>query len=244
MNNHNQNESRGNKATIVVALIGLIGILITGLFAYNGGELASTREIIRATKTAEAIASLTSVPNVDLPTPIPEEKARTPEITEVPKGKGDMPTVKVTPTTEPQFTPTPITIIVPVWASEENGVRINANTSGVYDVLYLGDAYSPWPSEQYPDYRGWTTSVKIYINRPIEWGTTEYGLEGPINEDDFLGPGGYYLNKDEAIALTRGDRRGIRLTDGGYLTIVVLDEKGRYADSQGKVDIGITYLRP
>lgn len=139
-------------------------------------------------------------------------------------------------------TPEPVTRVIPVWAIEENGARVNVGTSGVYKVAYLGDAYSPWPNEQYEGYRGWTTIVRIYVNRPIEWGQTDYGLSGPINWDDYLSPGDYYLDKSQATASATRDSRTLRLSAGDYLILVTLDERGRYSDNQGKVDIGITYL--
>lgn len=139
-------------------------------------------------------------------------------------------------------TPEPVTNIIPVWAIEENGVRVNISTSGLYKVSYLGDAYAPWPNEQYEGYQGWTTILRIYVNKPVEWGRTDYGLIGPINHNDYLGPGGYYLDKSQAITVSMGDTRTFRLNAGDYLLFVTLDEKGRYSDNQGKVDVGITYL--
>jgi hypothetical protein len=139
-------------------------------------------------------------------------------------------------------TPEPSIIVIPVWAIEENGVRVNISSSGVYKISYLDDAYSPWPNEQYEGYRGWTTIVRIYINRTVEWGKTEYGLIGPINFDGYLSKGGYYLDKEQAIASAAGDSRTFRLNAADYLILVTVDEKGRYSDNQGKVDIGITYL--
>jgi hypothetical protein len=150
---------------------------------------------------------------------------------------------KPPPTSIPNTaTPQPVTNVVPVWSIEENGVRVNINTSGVYEISYLDDAYSPWPNEQYSDYQGWTTILRIYVNSAVEWGTTDYGLVGPVNHDHYLGPGGYYLDKNEAISSSKGDSRTIRLSAGDYITLVTLDEKGRYFDNRGKVDIGITYL--
>jgi hypothetical protein len=154
-------------------------------------------------------------------------------------------TTKLPPTSlSNKATPQRVTKVLPVWSIEENGVRININTSGVYEVSYLDDAYSPWPNEQYSDYQGWTTILRIYVNRAVEWGTTDYGLFGPVNHDYYLGPGGYYLDKNEAISSSTGDSRTIRLNAGDFITLVTLDEKGRYFDNRGKVDIGITYLGP
>jgi hypothetical protein len=144
--------------------------------------------------------------------------------------------VSSTATTQPE------TNLISVWGVEENGVRIDINESGMYKISYQGDAYSPWPNEQHADYQGWTTILRIYINNSIEWGTTDYGLVGPINHDYYLGPGGYYFDKNEAISSTGNDSRTIRLDEGDYITLVILDEKGRYFDNRGKVDVGITYL--
>ena len=80
------------------------------------------------------------------------------------------------------------------------------------------------------------------MNRAVEWGITEFGLPGPINEDGYLTPGNYYLNKNEAIASAGSDRRTVHLNAGEYITLIVLDEQGRYFDNQGKVDVQITYL--
>lgn len=143
---------------------------------------------------------------------------------------------------DPQPSPTAEPITTSVWANEENGIQVDVNEPGMYNVAYIDDAYSPWPNAQYPDYRGWTTILRVYVNRPIEWGTTDYGLVGPINFDGFLGPGGYHLDKNEAIALSKGDSRNFRLNAGEYLILVTLDERGRYSDNQGKVDVEITYL--
>lgn len=154
------------------------------------------------------------------------------------------PTLVVPTATLPAATSTPelVTSIIPIWGMEENGVRVEVPTAGVYEVSYFGDAYSAWPNEQAEGYRGWTTIVRIYANRPVEWGLTDYGLTGPINEDAYLGPGGYYMDKTEAISSATGDSRTLRLQAGDYLTLVSLDQKGRYFDNQGKVDVGITYL--
>lgn len=181
-------------------------------------------------------------------TPIAQATATDATVTQVPIATEILssPTVPV-PATAPILppatdTPEPVTSVIPVWAIDENGVRVNISTSGVYKVAYLGDAYSPWPNEQYEGYRGWSNIVRIYVNRSVEWGQTDYSLVGPTNQDDFLGPGGYYLDKKQAIASATGDSRTFRLNAGDYLILVPLDEKGRYNDNQGKVDIGITYL--
>ena len=116
--------------------------------------------------------------------------------------------------------------------------------SGLYKLSYLDDEYSPWPNEQSEGYRGWTNIIEVYINSPVKWGTTDYGLTGPIDQDVYIGPGGYYLNKNEAISAASGDYRQLRSNAGDYLTIVTLDEKGRYFDNRGKIDLELTYLSP
>jgi hypothetical protein len=146
--------------------------------------------------------------------------------------------------TQPEYPPTPEipANTITVWAIEENGIRVDIQNSGIYMLSYLGDAYSPWPNEQEQGYQGWTTIVRVYVNRPVEWGQTEYGLNGPINQDAYLGPGGYYLDKNDAIMASNGDSRTLRLNAGDYLTLVVLDEQGRYFDNKGKVDVQITFV--
>ena len=146
------------------------------------------------------------------------------------------------PLSLPSATPEPVTSVIPVWAFEENGVRVNISTSGIYKISYFGDAYSPWPNEQHEGYKGWTTTIRIYINRSVEWGQTDYNLIGPVKQDYYLGPGHYFQDRNQAIASSRGDSRTIRLNEGDYLVFIALDERGRYSDNQGKVDIGITYL--
>ena len=76
----------------------------------------------------------------------------------------------------------------------------------------------------------------------MEWGAIPWGLIGPINHDDYLTPGDYFLNKADAIAAGCGDLRTFRLGEGDYLTLVTLDEQGRHADNRGKVDIGVNSL--
>ena len=39
-------------------------------------------------------------------------------------------------------------------------------------------------------------------------------------------------------------RNMARLNAGDYLTLVVFDQKGKFGDNRGKVDIGITYGGP
>lgn len=132
--------------------------------------------------------------------------------------------------------------ILSIWGSNENGEIFRAERKGAYEIKYLGDAYSPWPSAQADGYRGWTTILRFYVNRAVEWGITDFGLPGPINEDGYLTPGSYYLDKNDAIASAGSDRRVVQLNAGEYITLIVLDEQGRYFDNQGKIDVEITYL--
>jgi len=205
-----------------------------------GGNTAPATVSVPSINTAVIQATVTETARVEQPVatelpPSPTTPILRPD-TDIPPS----PTVPVLP--QATDNPKSVTSVIPVWAIDENGVRVNITASGIYKVSYLGDAYSPWPNEQYEGYRGWTTIVRIYVNRPVEWGRTDYGLIGPINQNDYLGPGGYYLDKNQAIATSTGDSRTFRLSAGDFVTLVTLDEKGRYGDNQGKVDIGITYL--
>lgn len=224
-----------------------------GLVIYPEGNIPGSAVVnptpIIATQEPEIVIQPTATD-----TPIPTETINnsTPEIVEQPPATGTPlppPTSTPIPPPPPTFTPTPpppqrVTNVISVSSKEENGVRVNIDTTGLYEITYWGDAYSPWPNDQSEGYRGWTNILRIYVNRPVEWGTTSYGLTGPINEDFYLGPGNYYLDKNQAIATARGDSRQIRLNAGDYLTLVTLDEKGRYGDNRDKLDIGISYLGP
>lgn len=186
-------------------------------------------------------------------TPLIEEKTQLPQVTEQ---------IEITPTEKPTETPIPPpspasnflpsatptpeleTINRTIWATEENGDRVDITKTGVYKVEYIGDAYSPWPDEQAQDYQGWTTIIRIYINREIEWGLTEFGLIGPINFDNYLTSGGYYINQNDAITNATEKSRILTLKAGDFLVFVTLDEKGRYFDNREKVDISITYIGP
>lgn len=159
-----------------------------------------------------------------------------------------VPTPLEIPTTEPTaavtLRATPTTDVISIWGIDEIGAKISVNKSCVYTIEYVGDAYSPWPFEEYTGYLGWTTIARIYINRPVDWGVTEYGLIGPINFDHYIGPGGYNLDKQQAVTSSIGDSRTIRLNDGDYITVILIDERGQYEDNRGKIDLGITCIAP
>jgi hypothetical protein len=148
----------------------------------------------------------------------------------------------VPPTQPPTDPPMPSPVTLSVWATNESGEIFRAGRKGTYRVTYVGDAYTPWPSTEAEGYRGWTTILRYYVNRPVEWGTTDFGLQGPINEDGYLTPGNYYLDKNDAIASAGNDSRQVNLNAGEHITFIVLDEKERYFDNQGKVDVQIVYL--
>jgi hypothetical protein len=146
----------------------------------------------------------------------------------------------------PTIAPTPevTTEVISVWSTDDGGVEVPISQSGMYEISYLSGAYTPWPNEQAEGYRGWTNIIYIYINKPVTWGITEYGLPGPVSYDRYLGPGGYYIDPDEAAGVALGERRTLRLDEGDFLTLVVLDEQERYEDNQGDIDVGIKYLGP
>lgn len=220
-------------ALAVIALIGGI-LLVAGLF---GGI---TTIYLNIPPLPKNIRILSSVVGMTLIIVVVWHISSSPTANPTSTNKPDIPPSTNKPDTQPPDEPAASAISV--WAIDEDGFRVDIDTSGVYRVAYLGEAYSPWPNEQYPGYRGWTNIVKIYVNRSVEWGQTDYGLIGPINEDDYLGPGGYHLDKNQAIASATGDSRTFRLNAGDYLILVPLDEKGRYSDNQGKVDIEVAYL--
>ncbi len=136
----------------------------------------------------------------------------------------------------------PAMSVVTIPGDNENGTRINVPTAGTYQLSYEGGAYSPWSADTATGYRGWTTTIRVYINKSINWGM-ENGYESPIKFDCYLGTGDFYLDKEQAISASYGFRcPPYRLNSGDYIILVPLDEKGAYTGNRDEVDIGITYL--
>ncbi len=140
-------------------------------------------------------------------------------------------------------TPEPIVNVVGIPGYAEQGVQVNIPASGTYRVLYVGDAYSPWPSENEAGYRGWTSMLNVYLNRAVEWGTTDFGLEGPINQDYFIGPGEYLPSVEEVEAHAEGYYITLDLNAGDYLILIPIDEREQFSDNRGQVDIGIMLVK-
>jgi hypothetical protein len=183
-------EKRKRSATtwgVVFLLVGLgIGVIIKptqpqpqsqpqfGLVIYPPGTNTSGIEALTPTSTAV-------VDGQELePTKQPTETDTppSPEVVERPTETPVLPTPTPVPLTPmpiiPTPTPKPVTNIIPVSSKEENGVRVNIDTTGRYEVAYWDDAYSPWLNELQEGYRGWTNILRIYVNRPVEWGMTPY----------------------------------------------------------------------
>lgn len=141
----------------------------------------------------------------------------------------------------PTAMPTPVTSVnksFSVLGNLENGMRVDIPVAGTYLLEYEGNAYSGWPTDTYAGNQGWATHLQIFFNRPVEWGLTEYNLEGPVNFDAYIGAYGFYMVKDEAVAATRGKSAFLgRLDAGDYITFVVVDEKGSYLDNRGQIDL-------
>jgi hypothetical protein len=135
-------------------------------------------------------------------------------------------------------------VMLEVSAAVEQGVSINILATGEYEIAYLGDAYSPWPTEDHPGYLGWTTLVAVYNSRPVEWGVTPYEVVGPVNADGFLTPGGYFPTREGAANAAVGERLTLSLSAGDQLLLVAVDERGRYADNRGLVEVEILFQGP
>lgn len=244
----NNSSKLGFFVIIAVAIIGLAG-------AVGGGERAAVRESIRATSTAEAIRLLTQVPQFD----IPESTATTELILSASESQVsteliespmlETTTLAASPTVAPTSTvvtstPPPESRVISIDGFEENGVRLNFEEPGLYDIAYLDGAYSPWPNDSHPDNRGWSVSFMIFVNDNVRWGTTEFGLPGPVDEDYYVGPGGYYPSQEEAMVIGQGSRQQIRVSEGDFATIAVVDEQDRYGDNRGMLTIQVTWIRP
>ena len=127
----------------------------------------------------------------------------------------------------------------------ENGIQINIQTTGFYVLKYDGNAYSPWADDTVEGNKGWATHIQVFINRPVEWGLTEYNLIGPVNFDAYLGASGYYVMKDAAVSATQDRSVSIgHLNTTDYITFVVVDEQGRYFDNRGQVNLLLELIAP
>lgn len=205
---------------------------------------ADTSTSMAPTATSVLVANTPVPPTA---TDIPPTDTSMPTFTLIPPTNASLPAVistdtPVPPTNTPKptatFTPVPVKINFSVPGNIEGGTRIDISTAGFYQLGYVGNAYSPWPSDGYEGNRGWATHVQAFINRPVEWGMTSYGLIGPINFDVYLGAPDYHLAQNAAIAATRGKVASAGyLNAGDYITFVVVDERGVYSDNRGQVDL-------
>ena len=95
------NNSANHWVILLVAIIGLVGVIITAVIARESGERAAVERAIEATMTAEAkLASPTAIAVADLPTPIDTSSPATTNI--------HLPTATLTNTpTPPTDTPRP-----------------------------------------------------------------------------------------------------------------------------------------
>lgn len=94
------NNSANHWVILFVAIIGLVGVIITAVIARESGERAAVERAIEATMTAEAkLASPTAIAVADLPTPIDTSSPATTNI--------HLPTTTLTNTLTPTDTPRP-----------------------------------------------------------------------------------------------------------------------------------------
>jgi len=191
-----------------------------------------------ATNTSLPTTTHTRLPTVTLTdTPVP------PTDTVVPPTPTPMPPTNTPIQPTPTFTPEPVKLSFVVQGKTEDGVRIDIETAGTYQLEYIGNAYSPWSTDASEGNRGWATHIQVFINRPVEWGRTEYGLIGPINFDAYLGASGYYMAKDAVVVATQGRSAYLgRLNEGDYISFVIVDERGRYTDNRGQVDLTLVRI--
>lgn len=152
-------------------------------------------------------------------------------------------TAPPTTTSTPTATPVPpAAATVRVLGAIEEGITFTAPPSpsaGAYAITIEGGAYSPWPSDEYIGNKGWVTILYIYKNRPVQWGTTWTGLEGPVSPDDQIGVGEARRDPEEAESMAQGMRITVQLQAGDELTFVPLDERGSYSDNRGEVVLTI-----
>lgn len=224
-----------------VALVAIVGLLVLAFYIAvfrddpDGDPtptppIATDTPIVTATTTNTA--TLTSAPPTATWTAVPPTATSTATPTPVP----------VPPT--PTSTPVPFTQALSVPGNSEAGLSFEAPAPGTYSIAYQGDAYSPWPNENWERYLGWTTFVRIYVDKPIMWGTTQEsdapGI-GTIEWDEFIGSD-YNVSRDAVINATQGQVLEIPLDEGQVLNMVAIDHQGSYWDNRGKVDLLITLL--
>ena len=124
-----------------------------------------------------------------------------------------------------------------------NGLKYIISENGKYrfEVKSGSIQIDPYPDKVIGG-SGWTTSINIYKNKPIERGTTEF--QNLINSDYTVGGNDENLTEEAAASQGKGKYIDIRLSTGDYLIFVVNDggfcgDSDCYWDNFGSVTLAV-----
>ena len=221
--------SRGR--AFLLALFGLF-LMALSIIGYFISLQATPRAAEVPTREPESVTS-------GSPTSIP---AFTPQVIPTSAPATNTPSAPVPPT------PTPVPVVVGtvrVPGYLEDGARFNCEKTGRYVITIDSGAYSPWPTDDYPGNQGWLTTLYIYENGSVEWGTRETGLTGPVSPDYSIGWGEPKPTQSEAESVARGMSITVDLQAGDYLTFVPIDEQTAYnypANNRGEVVLSVSLI--
>jgi len=200
-------------------------------------EPTATQPEPTPTNTSEQVGTTESTLELETPEAIPTEA----EIQPTPTNTPIFPT-STPPPPAPSPTPEPQKQVFTVPGYQDAGVKLPIPATGLYRITVEDGAYTPWPTDDHPDFRGWTTILPVYKNKEIVWGMTDHNLPGPIQADLNLGIGGYILDMNQAISTAKGASLNLQLEAGDYLVFVPYDEKGQYADNRGEMKLSVTFF--
>jgi len=128
---------------------------------------------------------------------------------------------------------------ISVAAHKNEGVRFTASWTGIYEFEYDSGAYSRFPFEQQtPESPTWTTALRIFMNRPLEWHDVTLSEDA---EFDFLDRG-LSSSSSEAESRAKGQSIKIPLSKGDYLTFVGIDTNPYYFDNPGEVVLKVSFF--
>ena len=205
-----QKNNRGLKVFIAV-LVSIIVVLLIGGGVGFGILLGRNQRVV-----------VTPASTTSAATPVPTSPASTQSSAPTP------------PPTRITVAPTTVTVA----GTAQNGVSFTAQASGNYQITIASGAYSTYPCDQQPSgVKSWLTVVRLYKNKPIQWGVGDTGLLTPTNFDGSVGSA-YFATEAEAAA-SQSPPFPISLQGGDKLIFVPVDEEGHYSDNCGQVVVRI-----
>jgi len=223
--------------TVLVALIGLVGALVAGVFSYEGGERRAVERAIEATLTAEAkLATPTRIVTSEPPPAGALPPTSTSTFTPLP------------PTPTPTLTPTPTTAAnmqsfsIEVLGSADQGVEWCTNAAGEHIVRYVRGAYSPFPTNEGCDPKGcWKGAVFVYKNATADGIFADEPKGEPVGPLFIVGWNDWLPSAAE-VESKQLEGRAIQLDRGDCLRFITVDARDAYhwpADNRGAVQLEV-----